>query len=58
MATTLDLKQIVSSEELLKSQVVQQKALTRSLVDRGIFTKEEFLKMVRVVNKEIKKEKL
>ena len=50
MATALDTKQIVSSEELLMSQVVQQEALTRLLVAKGIFSKEEFLKMVKVVS--------
>jgi len=54
MATGLDPKQIVSFEELLMSQVVQQEALTRLLVEKGVFTKEEFLQMVRVVNREIK----
>jgi hypothetical protein len=49
MATALDPKQIVSFEELLMLQIVQQEALTRLLVDKGIFTKEEFLEMVGVV---------
>jgi hypothetical protein len=31
------------------SQVVQQEALTRLLVEKGIFTTEELLEMVRVV---------
>jgi uncharacterized protein YqgQ len=55
MAIGLDPKQVVSFEELLMSQVVQQEALTRLLVERGIFTKEEFLEMVRVVNQEMKR---
>ena len=42
MATALDPKQIVSSEELLMSQVVQQEALTRLLIEKGIFIKKEF----------------
>jgi hypothetical protein len=46
MAIPLDPNQIVSFEELLMSQVVQQEALTRLLVEKGIFTKEEFLEMV------------
>jgi hypothetical protein len=54
MATALDPKQIVSFEELLMSQVVQQEAITRLLVERRIFTKEEFLEMVRRVDKEMK----
>jgi len=47
----------VSSEELLMSQVVQQEALTRLLVEREIFTKEEFMEMVKVVNKGMKRKK-
>jgi hypothetical protein len=55
MAIALDPKQIVSSEELLMSQVVSQEAVIRLLVEKGIFSKEEFLKMVSVVNLEIGK---
>lgn len=54
MEKPLDPKQIVSFEELLMSQVVQQEALTRLLIEKGIFSKEEFLEMVRVVNQEMK----
>jgi hypothetical protein len=43
MAISLDPKQIVSFEELLMSQVVQQEALTRLLVDKGIFTKKKVM---------------
>ena len=53
MAIPLDPKQIVFLEELLMSQVVQQEALTRLLVEKGIFTKEEFLEIVKLVNKEM-----
>ena len=42
MAIALDPKQIVSSEQLLMSQVVSQEALIRLLVEKGIFSKEEF----------------
>ena len=55
MATALDPKQVVSSEELLMSQVVSQEAIIRLLVEKGIFTKDEFLKMVKVVDLEIAK---
>ena len=55
MAIPLDPNQIVSSEELLISQVVSQEAIIRLLVEKGIFSKEEFLKMVEVVNLEIGK---
>jgi hypothetical protein len=37
MAIPLDPKQVVSFEELLMSQVVQQEALTRLLGEKGIF---------------------
>ncbi len=57
MAFGLDPKQVVSFEELLLSQVVQQEALTMMLVEKGVFTKEEFLEMVKIVNREMKKEK-
>ncbi len=57
MAIPLDPKQIVSFEELLMSQVIQQEALTRLLVEKGIFTKEEFLEMVKVVNREMKRKR-
>jgi hypothetical protein len=56
-AIGLDSKQVVSFEELLMSQVVQQEALTRLLVKKGIFTKEEFLEMVKGVDREIKRGK-
>jgi len=39
------------------SQVVQQESLTRLLVEKGIFTKEEFLEIVRVVDREMKRRK-
>jgi len=57
MATPLDPKQVVSFEELLMSQVVQQEALTRLLVEKGIFTKEEFLEMLKVVDRGMKRER-
>jgi hypothetical protein len=50
-------KRVVSFEELLMSQVTHQEALTRLLVEKGIFTKEEFLEMVRVVDREMKRKK-
>jgi hypothetical protein len=47
----------VSFEELLMSQVVQQEALTRLLIEKGIFTEEEFLEMVGKVDREMKRKK-
>ena len=41
MVTALDPEQIVSFEELPISQVIHQEALTRLLVEKGIFTKED-----------------
>jgi hypothetical protein len=40
------------------SQVVAQDALIRLLIEKGTFTKEEFLEMVSKVNNEAKKEGL
>jgi hypothetical protein len=57
MATPLDPKQIVPFEELLISQVAQQEALTRLLIKKGIFTREEFLGMVKTVNLKMKKKR-
>jgi uncharacterized protein YqgQ len=37
------------------AQVIQQEALAGVLTEKGIFAKEEFLKMVRVVDRERKK---
>ena len=57
MAISLDAKQVVSFEELLMSQVVQQEALTRLLIEKEIFSKQEFLDMVKTVNLEMKKKR-
>lgn len=40
MAIGLDSKEVVTFEELLMSQVIQQEALTRLLAERGVFSKE------------------
>ena len=37
------------------SQVTQQEALTRLLIEKGVFTREEFLEMVKVVKWEMKR---
>ncbi len=55
MAIGLDPKEVVSFQELLISQVIQLEALTRLLVEKEVFTKEEFLKTVKVVDREMKK---
>lgn len=53
MAIGLNGRQVVSFEELLMSQVVQQEALTRLLVEKGVLTPKEFLEMIRVVNQKM-----
>jgi len=55
MSFGIDPKQIVSFEELLMSQVVQQESLTRLLIEIGVFSKDEFLGMVKVVDQEMKR---
>jgi hypothetical protein len=55
MAIGLDPKQVVPFEELLMSQVVQQEALTRLLVEKGVFTKEEFLEKIKLIDQERKR---
>ena len=54
MATGLDSKQVVTFEELLMSQMVSQDALIRLLIAKGLFTKEEFLDMVKKIDQEMK----
>ena len=49
--------QFVSFGELLMLQAISQEALTRLLVQKGIFTKEELLDMVKVVDQEMKEKK-
>ena len=47
MTIGLDPKQVVTFEELLMSQVIQQEALTRLLIEKRILSKEELLEKVR-----------
>jgi len=54
MAVVFDPQQGAPIEELLTSLVVQQEALIRMLMKKGIFSKEEFSEMMKVVNKELK----
>jgi len=49
---------MATSEELLMSQVIQQEALTRLLVEKGVFSNEEFLEMAGVVDKEMRIDKI
>jgi hypothetical protein len=50
--------QAVSLEEFLMSQVVQQEALIGLLMEKGIFTGEEFLGMVEVVDRETNRKRI
>jgi hypothetical protein len=54
MEVSMATGQVVDLEGLLTSLVVQQQAITRLLVEKGIFSTEEFSEMVRVVGKEVK----
>jgi beta-N-acetylglucosaminidase len=53
-----DPKQVVHFEELLMSQVVQQEALNRLLVEKGVFTKGGFLDTIKIVDREMKRERV
>ncbi len=55
MGSKLNPKEIVSSNELLTSQIASNEAVIRLLIEKGIFTKEEFFKMAEVVNLEMTK---
>ena len=57
MAQKLDTKETVSWEELSYSNMMEQEALLRILVKKGIVTKEEFLEEMRAVTKEMNKKK-
>jgi hypothetical protein len=50
-------KQIVLNNELLLSQVISQEAIIRLLAEKGIFSKEEFLKMGEVVDQDMKRKR-
>ncbi len=54
MAKVTQRRKIVSFEEFLMSQAVSQEALIRLLIEKAIFTKEEFLKTVKVVDRDRK----
>ena len=55
MAIPLDPKQLVSFEEVLTSQMMSQDALFKLLIEKGIFSEDEFLKLVGVVDRERKR---
>ena len=49
MAEKLDPSELVDFEELLISNSVQIDAVTQLLIEKGIFTKEEFFDMLKQV---------
>ena len=52
MATKLDEKELVSSEELLMAQMIQIDAVSQLLIEKGIFTEEEFFMKLKQVQAE------
>jgi hypothetical protein len=54
MAEKLDQDEMVSFKELLISNSIQIDAVTQLLIDKGIFTKEEFFEMLKRVQMEYK----
>ena len=54
MGSKLGPEKIVSSEELVRSQIVSNEGIIRLLLKKGIFTKEGFLEIVNVVNLKIR----
>ncbi len=55
MVEKLDQDQLVSFEELLISNSIQVDAVTQLLIEKGIFTKEEFFVMLKRVQVEYKR---
>jgi hypothetical protein len=55
MATELDDKEVVSTEELLMAQMVQIDAVAQLLIEKGIFTEDEFYSKLKRVQSEYKK---
>ncbi len=57
MAKKLDPDEMVSFKELLISNSIQIDAVTQLLIEKGIFTKEEFFGMLKRVQMEYQKDK-
>ncbi len=53
MAQQLDQKEIVTIEELAKSNMFQLEVLTRILVKKGIMTRGEFIEEMQELKKEM-----
>ena len=52
MAERLDEKDLVSSEELIMSQVIQLDTVTQLLIEKGIISQEEFFTKLKQVQYE------
>jgi len=55
VATKIDDKQKVSSEELLMAQMIQIDTVTQLLIKKGVFTEEEFYSKLKLVQAEYQK---
>jgi len=53
MAEKLDPRQVVTFEELLRAMMMEQDALRRVLVRKGVLTNEEVLEEIKVVRREM-----
>lgn len=57
MATKLDEKEMVTHKELLMVQMIEIDAVTQLLIEKGIFTEEEFFTKLKQVQAEYQKKK-
>jgi hypothetical protein len=55
MPTKIDDKEMVSSKELLMAQMIQIDTVTQLLIEKGIFTEEEFYSKLKQVQAEYQK---
>ena len=55
MTKKFDQEQLVALEELLVSNTVQLDTITKLLVEKGVFTKNEFFDMLKQIQEEFKK---
>jgi hypothetical protein len=57
MAEKVDDSQVVTREELLMSQMIQLDAVTQLLIEKGIFTDQEFVTKLKDVQVEYQSRK-
>lgn len=57
MAKKLDDKELVSFEELLMANMIQLDAVTQLLIEKGIFTEDEFFTKLKQVKGEWERKK-